>query len=427
MRRAWLAASLIACHAPRPVAEPCWFDRSVSPTTFEVRPDGDLVVLRGTHLSRVGPTGAVVWEAPIEVPAPIEVIALDPRGDVLVVGTARRPEHAGDAELPSCFVMKRSGADGRALWTTRFTSTGDTLCRVIAADAAGDVYAAGYFAGTLIAPTGTLASAGSNDFVVMRLAGGDGAVRWIRRFGGRNNDIARAIAIDPAGHVIVGGQFSGEGPPADGEVAFGRAVLHAVGDFDAVLLELTADGEPIWARTFGDSGFDLVKSIAPDKGGNLYISGAVMRPQVFRAGEIPFFAGVMDGFVAKYGPTGELAWRHVFTRGAGSQAHHIALDARGRPWIVGHFQDEVDLGGHVLVAPPGHAQYTAYAAGLTPAGDVAWAELFGAPAAQLAYRIAVAPSGALVVGGHAKGPGMFCGKLHDGAPNGDDFIVRFTP
>jgi hypothetical protein len=260
----------------------------------------------------------------------------------------------------------------------------------------------------------------------MRVSGGDGRLRWLRRLGGRNNDISRAIAVDRFGDVIVGGNFSGDGPPADGAVDFGAGVLHSAGDFDAFLLKLTASGEPVWVRGFGDVGFDLIKSLAPDHDGNVYAAGAWMRPQDFR-GEIPILAGVMDGFVARYTRTGDLAWRHLFTGGAGSQAHHLALDGQGRPWIVGHFAGSVDLGGRALVAPPDHATYSAYVAGLTAAGEVTLAELLGAPAAEFAYRLAVTPGGALVVGGHGNGPGTFCGQVREGSPDGDDYIQRFVP
>ena len=423
-------AAIAACHpavgVPPPRPATCWFDRADG-STFELRADGDLVVLRRTgeaqRLARIGPTGAVAWEAPVDEPGTVELLAIDAHDDVLLVGEAKRAAEAvGDQ--PGCFVEKRSGHDGAARWTTRFTGTGYQDCRGIAVDAAGDAYAIGTFASTMTTPISVLASRGSSDIVVMRLAAADGAVRWVRTFGGANNDISRAIAVDRAGRVIVGGQFSGDGRPETGEVDFGVARLHAAGDFDAFLLALTPRGEPIWVRGFGDVGFDIVKSVAPDRDGNLYISGAWMRPADYH-GQPPILTGIMDGFVARYGADGALAWRHVFTGGDGSQAHHVALDAVGRPWIVGHLKGTVDLGGRALAGTPGRS--AAYAAGFTPTGEPTWAALVGAPGAEYAYRLAVAPDGALVVGGRGNGPALLCGALRDGAADGDDYIERFAP
>jgi hypothetical protein len=371
--------------------------------------------------------GTAAWEAAFEAPgATIEALVVDARADVIMVGASELPTASGPVGGPGCLVVKRSGVDGRAIWARQLAGTGDQACRAAATDAAGDVYVAGMFAGTLATPSGPLVSAGSHDALVMRLAGGDGTPRWIRRLGGGNNDLARAIAVDRAGDVIVGGQFAGDGPVEAGSVDFGTGALGSAGDFDGFVVKLSPAGTARWARGFGDVGFDVVKSVAVDRDGELFVSGAWMRPQDFHAA-VPLLTGVMDGLVARYSPRGELVWRRLLTGGGGSQVHRIVVDHLGQPWIVGHFKGAIQLGGRALAAPPGSQRSTAYAARLTRDGAAAWAELIGAPSAGYAYQLDVVAGGAIVVGGDARGPARLCGQLREAADDDDHYLVRFAP
>jgi hypothetical protein len=89
------------------------------------------------------------------------------------------------------------------------------------------------------------------------------------------NDLARGLAIDSQGGVILVGQFGGEIELADGAVDFGEGPIRSRGDFDAVVASLDAAGRPRWGRSLGGAGFDVAKTVRIDADGDLYVVGSL--------------------------------------------------------------------------------------------------------------------------------------------------------
>jgi hypothetical protein len=454
MRSLVCAATVVtACTAASPASRPqdtprCWFRNLGAGTTetftaFGVRGEltiaasfseptdvgGRMITSAGARdalVARYDRDGRLLWSrvlggASDEI---VGALAIDGHDDAVVtasVGVADADARAG-ASPTGCMVAKLAGNDGHVLWSTLVQGTGYQLCRGIAASDLGDVYVAAAF-DDQVALGGGLASRGKHDIWLAAFASIDGARRWVRQIGGGGNEIVRTLAVDTGHDVLLGGQFGGEVPPADGVIDLGTGPLRSAGDFDGLLAKFTAAaGTPIWARGFGDVGFDLVKSIAVDRHGDVFISGAWMRPQSFHD-EIPILAGVMDGTIARYARDGTLRWRYVFT-GGGSQAHHVSLDASGRIWIAGHFNGTVDLGGGRVLHSA--EESAAYAAAFSPAGVPLYAALIGSPAAHYAHAIAAGPDGAIAVGVTFSGSGRFCGK--EVASGGDAMLIMvMTP
>ena len=431
-----VAALVTACVAPHvqtPGAAPCW-SRQL-PVTGEVftafAARGELTIAgtfgpaidvgdgaiasAGEHdpiVARYRRDGALIWRSAFGGPSDESTgaLAVDARGDVVVTGS-----------VPSgCFVTKLAGADGHVRWTKTVTVTGDHQCRAIAAGER-DVFVAGSFDAEVDFGD-RMVSRGKNDIWVAAFATADGTLHWTHQIGGAGNDIVRALAVDAHGDVFLGGQFSGEVPPADGAIDLGAGPLHAAGYFDGLIAKLTASGTVVWARGFGDVGFDIVKSIAVDHDGSAVVSGAWMRPQDFR-GAIPILTGVMDGLLARYNADGTLAWRRVFP-GGGSQAHHVALGDDGRIWVSGHFNSRVDLGGRALSSTEKSA---AYIAAFSPDGAPVLAQLIGAPTAQFGYTIASGPDGAVAVAFGFAGTTQFCGRSVISASPSATLVGVMTP
>ncbi len=145
-------------------------------------------------------TGAPRWQAALPDTA-IESVVADYAGDVLIAGAVRAASPPGDL-----LVLKLAGSDGRELWRAAL-SGGEPehdpvteVARAVAVDPAGDVYVTG---GLVSDP------AGYPDFLVMKLSGGSGAELWRKEI--ESGGYGWAISIDAVLDVIAVGQIDGGG------------------------------------------------------------------------------------------------------------------------------------------------------------------------------------------------------------------------
>jgi len=103
----------------------------------------------------------------------------------------------------------KTSAEGTTLWAVRGggTNTNDKLVGVAVAGA-GAVVAAGYFYGSLATFGGeVLTNAGSYDAVLWKVSA-EGTTLWAMRGGGTGDDQLQAVAADGAGSVVAAGYFA---------------------------------------------------------------------------------------------------------------------------------------------------------------------------------------------------------------------------
>jgi hypothetical protein len=106
------------------------------------------------------------------------------------------------------FVAKYS-ADGDALWARRAGSWSPAMGRDVAVDAAGHVYVTGEFIDQADFGAHTLTGVGYKDVFLAKYSS-DGDVLWARQAGGTFEDLGNAMALDAAGNVYAAGYFQGE-------------------------------------------------------------------------------------------------------------------------------------------------------------------------------------------------------------------------
>lgn len=157
------------------------------------RGDGDWLVRKLAAAS-----GEVLWQQTYDsggrdIPA---ALAVDAAGNVAVTGASSLADGGYAARTV------KYGRDGALAWD-RSTGTGDSGGRAVAFDAHGAVIVAG-----------VLQSGGSIDAGVLKYTA-EGELAWTARHAGTAGgaDAARAIALDPAGHVAVTGHSFSVGRP----------------------------------------------------------------------------------------------------------------------------------------------------------------------------------------------------------------------
>ena len=165
------------------------------------------------------------------------------------------------------------------------------------------------------------------------------------------------VAVDSAGNAVVLGD---RGLP----------------DFSYFLAKLSPLGELIFLREL-EMPSRAPSAVALDPAGYIYIAGT----QSY-SGECCVGSEANTGFVAKLGPDGTgLFYDTVFSEGANTQAHDIAVDALGR--------------AHVHFTSDGGENYLSLGVNFSPAGSIQG--YFGFAAAPYSYVTAMAlgPSGDL--------------------------------
>jgi hypothetical protein len=105
-------------------------------------------------------------------------------------------------------VVKLTSTGGH-LWSKRFGSPFNEYGLGLAVDPAGNVALTGSFDNEIDFGGGKLVSAGESDVYVARL-GPDGAHLWSQRYGSKREDIGHGIATDRYGNLAITGWFWGE-------------------------------------------------------------------------------------------------------------------------------------------------------------------------------------------------------------------------
>jgi hypothetical protein len=174
-----------------------------------------------------------------------------PQGMLKFGGTATALTSNGGLDI---FVAKLD-SKGDGVWAVHFGGAGDERDPRVAVDAAGDVYVTGTFTGQIAFGAVNLVSMGDLDVFVAKLRGSDGSVAWAISRGTAGTDRAGDIAVDAAGHVVLGASLNGT-PTANGD-----ALLES---FDA------SNGASRWARMFATPGSDGVGVVTYGRNGDLY-------------------------------------------------------------------------------------------------------------------------------------------------------------
>jgi hypothetical protein len=192
--------------------------------------------------------------------------------------------------------------------------------------------------------------------------------------GGSGQDEARHLAVDAAGAIYLAGLFSATldidpGPETN--------TLTSAGNTDIYLAKYDPSGGLVWAFGIGGPGVDQVYQVAVDPFGNAYLAGSFADEVDFAPGDAVAAAragGERDGFVAKYGPTGELLWVTPLNPIGDDAVLALSLDSAGNVVAAG-------IAGAVALTPEqaggrvGVRRGDAFAFRLNPDGQLTWSSI----------------------------------------------------
>lgn len=212
------------------------------------------------------------------------------------------------------------------------------------------------------------------------------------RFGGPEDDVARALAIDGEGNTIVTGTFSAT---VDLDPGPGVWSATSVGLSDIFLAKYNPSGQLLWARTFGTTSDDGASDVAVDAAGNIAITGATNASIDLGGGPLTHGRFGGDGLVGVYGPDGAHRWSSAWGDQGPNSGQSVAFDLEGNLLLGGFFTGEIDFdpGPGVTTFFGG---FSGFVAKYTSAGSLLWV---GHHFGQGVPGLDVGPAGEVVAAG----------------------------
>lgn len=214
--------------------------------------------------------------------------------------------------------------------------------------------------------TGESTNGSNNDYYTAKYSVADNSLLWERRYSatGSSGDRATAVAVDPAGHVIVTGESS-------------------ISGFDYYTAKYHRDtGAILWEQRYNNGLTDSAKLVAVDSSGNVVVTGE----------SNPVGSSFPDIFTIKYaGSDGTILWsrRHSGPVDRSDTPNAIVMDTAGNVFIT----------GTTALTTSNSAMYTVkYDSGT---GNIVWAKTydFSATLSDSGQGIALDSQGNVIVTG----------------------------
>jgi hypothetical protein len=352
-------------------------------------------------------------------------IAVDAAGNACITGDTQssdfplanpwQPKAGGASDV---FVTKLSADGSRLLYSTYFGGGGGERGQGIACDTAGNAYVAGYTNSTDMPTVNALQptyAGGNADAFVLKL-NPDGKPIYATYLGGGNDrpDQATAIAADTAGNAYVTGFTNSPDFPT------AKPLQKFVGPTDVFVTKINPTGSAlVYSTHLGGGADDEAMAIAVDAAGSAYVTGQTESPDfpttagAFRTQCVAIDAKLPigkiclggDAFVSKLNPEGSALVYSTYLNGSGFEVGRaIAVDAKGSAYVAG-LTTSKDFPTSNAVQPAfGGGAYDAFVVKLNPGGAVSYSTYLGGNRDDVAFGIAIDPTGDAWVTGYTMSP-----------------------
>lgn len=199
-----------------------------------------------------------------------------------------------------------------------------------------------------------------------------GNVLWTKTYGGMMNDMAEGLCRSmDQGYMVTGA----------------ANVNNYMTSGSLVLLKLDANGDTVWVKTYGGSGYDFGSAICPTNDGGYAICGFTNS----------FGSGGSDIWLLKTDANGDTLWTKTYGGSGDEEA-----------WAVQQTAD----GGYILTGYTGSygaGNWDVYVIRTSSSGDAIWARTFGGPQYDIGMSVIQTFDNAYVVTGTCNGNNEWVG------------------
>ncbi len=268
-------------------------------------------------------------------------IALDPLGNITMVGITSGPVDLGSGEVKhhgsnDVFILSLDPA-GNHRWDARIGGSGYDFGDAVAADNTGNVYvAAGIFDKVMTPGFETLKPAGQQDLVLASYTAA-GTLRWTQSYGGVQTERPWALTLHNSQLYVTG--------TAKGQPNLGGGLLSMAKLSDTFVASYkTKDGTHNWSTLYGSSTDDWGMGIDTDGAGNVYVIGIHNAGFTISSSPVQHKGGT-DLFLSSFTAGGVHRWTQALGGPKLDTGLGLAVDIKGTMHAVGYFQGTVDFDG----------------------------------------------------------------------------------
>jgi hypothetical protein len=392
-------------------------DFDPGPGTYSLTATGGMAV----YFAKYSPSGALLWAgATGGGSADGGSVAADAAGNVFVGGAFAGPtdfdpgsgiETLTHTGVGDAFILKLDPY-GNFVWVKQITGGRFKTVNALDTDEAGNVHVGGRYDGTVDLDPGSgteFVSGGSESFsqafVVKLDSAGD--FQWGGAFTGADGSYAQVhgLAVDAQGNVLTTGHIQNE---IDFDPGPGVQLLASIDPLtDAFVSKLDADGNFLWVRRLGGTGYDFGFDVAVDAEGSAYAGGVFSGTVDFDPG-VPSYpltsVGDYDGYFVKLSAPGDFVSAQQIGGAGQDTVHGIVLNESGSLYATGYFNGTADFdpGAGVFNLTSAGAR-DVYVLKLNPDSAFSFAARVGGPGDESPVRsrsIALDPAGDIVLTGH---------------------------
>ncbi|CAN5370002.1 hypothetical protein BH11BAC2_BH11BAC2_02540 [soil metagenome] len=308
-------------------------------------------------------------------------------------------------------------------WAWARSATGNEFDQssTVIADAAGNVYVAGYFASDSITFGNITLQNSSISFDEMFIVKYDpnGNVLWAQRAGGADDDKPTSLSIDPFGNIFLAGYYKST------TITFGSFTLNNTGNGDIFLVKYDNTGNVLWAKSEGGLALEIPYSITNDAIGNLYVAGRFSSNSITFGTTTLLQQGSMDVFLVKYNSAGNIVW----AKGAGSssndEAYGVTTDPSGNIFVTGYFNQNFNIGTFTLTTA---GLGDIFVAKYDSSGTVLWANRAGGSGDDRIQSIKTDANGNAYVAGYFASTSFTMGGVTISANAGNNSVIgKYDP
>jgi arginine repressor len=247
------------------------------------------------------------------------------------------------------FLIK-TDANGNIIWAKTYGGTGSDLAYSVQQTSDGGYIVAVY-----------TQSFGAGGDILLIKTDANGNIIWAKTYGGTGNDWAYSVQQTSDGGYIVAGRTT----------SFG-AGLH-----DFFLIKTDANGDIIWAKTYGGTYWDYAFSVQQTSDGGYIVAGYTRS----------FGAGYEDIFLIKTDANGNISWAKTYGGTNDDRALSVQHTSDGG-YIVAGYTSSFGAGGWDIFLIKTDAN-----------GDIIWAKTYGGAGSDLAYSVQQTSDSGYIVAG----------------------------
>jgi hypothetical protein len=292
------------------------------------------------------------------------------------------------------FWVARLNSNGDTVWTRSIGGAGYEWLTAATATTDGGFAVAGCTASSQSGDVRGV-NKGVQDWFIVKLKS-NGDTLWTRMVGGAKQDIPFGITGTADGGIVVVGQLNWN-----------------TSEGDAMVVKYNSNGDLAWQKVFGGIEQDNATSVAVTANGSILVAGWTMTNN---SGDIGTNHGNGDMWVLKLTSNGDKIWSKLYGGSGYDIANAIALTADDGFIIAGNSSSlDQDIVGknHAQTQTKGDGYADMWVVKCNAGGDILWSNALGGPYGDECLGVAVTPDGGCIAVGDASTVGRDIEKIHD--------------